>query len=205
MMSASSQRWMSIAFSGVSRWRDPSMWDWKVTPSGVIRASLASENTWNPPLSVRMGARPAHEAVQTAEAADHLLAGPQVEVVGVAEDDLRADGGEVLRRQRLDRAERPHGHEHGRFHRAVRGVHDAGAGAGPAAAMGDVEVEHRLVFSVWCLVFGLWVDPSRRMRIVDPFARWGLGIASLDPSTPLLNQHRVPVAEEPIPGRTASR
>ena len=54
MMSASSHRWISIAFSGVSRWREPSMWDWKVTPSGVIRASLASENTWNPPLSVRM-------------------------------------------------------------------------------------------------------------------------------------------------------
>ncbi len=54
MMSASSHPWISIAFSGVSRWCEPSMCDWNVTPSGVIRASLASENTWKPPLSVRM-------------------------------------------------------------------------------------------------------------------------------------------------------
>ena len=36
------------------------------------------------------GARPADEAVQPAHAADGLVAGAQIEVIGVAENDLRA-------------------------------------------------------------------------------------------------------------------
>jgi hypothetical protein len=36
---------MSIAFSGVRWWREPSMWDWKVTPPESILASLAREKT----------------------------------------------------------------------------------------------------------------------------------------------------------------
>ena len=40
--------------------------------------------------------RPADERVQAAGARDQLVAGPQVQVVGVAEDDLRAG---VLRRR----------------------------------------------------------------------------------------------------------
>ena len=41
------------------------------------------------------GAVPVHEAVQAAQLGDELVAGPQGEVVGVAEDDLRADGASV--------------------------------------------------------------------------------------------------------------
>ena len=33
----------------------PSMWDWKVTPSGSIFRSFDSDITWKPPESVRIG------------------------------------------------------------------------------------------------------------------------------------------------------
>ena len=41
--------------------------------------------------------RPADEAVQAAAPRDQLVAGPQQQVIGVAEDDLRADLFEVAR------------------------------------------------------------------------------------------------------------
>ncbi len=44
-----------MARSGVSTWVDPSMCDWKVTPSSVILRSLERLITWKPPLSVRIG------------------------------------------------------------------------------------------------------------------------------------------------------
>ena len=50
-----------------------------------------SENTWKPPESVRIGPAPPGERVQPAELLDHVLAGPEVEVVRVAEDDLGAE------------------------------------------------------------------------------------------------------------------
>ena len=56
MMSAPMERSMSITFSGLKRWREPSMCDWNQTPSsGLILRRWLSENTWKPPLSVRMG------------------------------------------------------------------------------------------------------------------------------------------------------
>ena len=42
---------------------------------------------------------PVHEPVQAAEPLDALVAGPQVQVVGVAEDDRRAGVAEVVRRR----------------------------------------------------------------------------------------------------------
>ena len=50
-----------------------------------------SEKTWKPPESVRIGPLPAHEAVQPAELGDQPVAGPEVQVVGVAEHDLRPE------------------------------------------------------------------------------------------------------------------
>ena len=49
-----------------------------------------------------------------------LVAGPQVQVIGVAEDDRRADVLEVAQRQRLDRAARADRHERRRLDVAVR-------------------------------------------------------------------------------------
>ena len=71
---------------------------------------------------------PAHEAVQAAELAHDLLARPQVQVVGVAEHDLRAEARELERVERLDRALRADGHEDRRADRAVRRLERGGAG-----------------------------------------------------------------------------
>ena len=60
-----------------------------------------SENTWKPPESVRIGAVPAHEPVQAAERGDPLRAGAEVQVVGVAEHDLRAEVAQLGRQHRL--------------------------------------------------------------------------------------------------------
>ena len=45
---------------------------------------------------------PAHEAVQPAERGDDLFAGPQREMIGVAQHHLRAGGAELLDLQPLD-------------------------------------------------------------------------------------------------------
>ena len=59
-----------MARSGVSSCLRPSIWDWKVTPISVIFLSFASDMTWKPPESVRIGSFPADEVVQAAECGD---------------------------------------------------------------------------------------------------------------------------------------
>ena len=54
-MSDPSACWMSMDSSGPMNCLEPSRWLWKVTPSSLIFRMPASENTWNPPLSVRIG------------------------------------------------------------------------------------------------------------------------------------------------------
>ena len=84
-----------------------------------------SEKTWKPPESVRIGPLPAHEAVETAVLGDHVLAGPEVEVVRVAEDDLGPERAHLVGVEHLHGRLRPDGHERGRAHFAVRGRDDA--------------------------------------------------------------------------------
>lgn len=55
MMSAPMMRWMSTTFSGVNMCGDPSMCERNMQPSSVSLRMEVRENTWNPPLSVRMG------------------------------------------------------------------------------------------------------------------------------------------------------
>ncbi len=64
---------------------------------------------------------PIHELVQAAGGADDFESGPDIEVVGVAEDDLRAHLQQFARVERLDAGLRADGHEHRRVHDAVRG------------------------------------------------------------------------------------
>jgi len=68
------------------------------------------------------GAVPSHEAVKPAGRRDDGRARSQQEVVGVAEDDLRAGLQKVARLQRLDGAERADIHENGGLNRAVGGL-----------------------------------------------------------------------------------
>ena len=70
---------------------------------------------------------PAHEAVEPSQRLDRLVARPEVQVVGVREDDRRTEIGELVRVDALDGALRADGHEHGCFHLSVRGREHAGA------------------------------------------------------------------------------
>jgi hypothetical protein len=64
---------------------------------------------------------PPHEAVQAALFADPFRAGAQHQVIGVAEDDLRAGGGDRIRQHRLHRGGRADRHEGRGLDRAVGG------------------------------------------------------------------------------------
>ena len=63
--------------------------------------------------------RPVHEAVQAARRADDVHAGADAEMVGVAEDDLRAHLDQLARVQRLHAALRADGHKDGRINDAM--------------------------------------------------------------------------------------
>ena len=54
-MSESRSAWISSERSGVSVKVAPSICDWKVTPSSSSFLSWASDITWKPPESVRIG------------------------------------------------------------------------------------------------------------------------------------------------------
>src|SRR5713101_5271373 len=83
---------------------------------------------------------PAHEAVEPAHLRDHLRPRAQKQVIGIAEDDLRADARQVVGSDRLHRARRPHGHELRRVDAAVRQLEHAAAGG--AVLVADREREH---------------------------------------------------------------
>jgi hypothetical protein len=77
--------------------------------------------------------------VKTAQVAHDLVARAQVEVIRVGEDHLRAHRAKLQRVQRLDRAERPDGHERRRLDDAVR--RRESPGSCPAVACVDLEGE----------------------------------------------------------------
>ena len=74
--------------------------------------------------------RPGHEAVQAAEPADAFVAGTQIQMIGVAEQNLHAQFGERLLGERFHRAGGSHGHERGRVDHAVRRRQSTEARAG---------------------------------------------------------------------------
>jgi len=59
--------------------------------------------------------------VQAAQFRDQLMAGPEVEMVGVAEDHLEAEPGEVFGGEPFDRGLGAHRHEGRGLDPAVRG------------------------------------------------------------------------------------
>ena len=87
------------------------------------------------------GAVPLHEAVETAQLPHQLVARPQVQVVGVGENHLRAHGPQVVRVERFDGGQGPHRHERRRLHDSVRRGECAGAGS---AELGDHRKPERI-------------------------------------------------------------
>jgi hypothetical protein len=89
-MSDPSSRWISIERSGVSRWRDPSRWLAKVTPSSVILRSVRQAHHLIAAAVGQDRAVPVHEPVQAAQPRHAFRAGAQHQVIGVAQDDVGA-------------------------------------------------------------------------------------------------------------------
>ena len=86
-------------------------------------------------------ARPGGEPVQAAHVADDVLAGTQVQMIRVAEDDLGAGAADVLGAESADDTVGADRHEGRRLHRAVR----QGEGARSRGSLGGVEskLEHQ--------------------------------------------------------------
>ena len=106
-------------------------------------------------------AGPVHEAVQAAEPRDALGAGPQHQVVGVAEHDAGAGGAHRVRGHRLHRAGGADRHEGRRRHVAVRGVQHAGArgAVGGGDAMGE-RASRRMAFQQARIAVGIEAIPA---------------------------------------------
>lgn len=68
--------------------------------------------------------------MQPAKTFDELVSGADVEVVGIAKDDLSSEFVKLLWANRFDRALRAHGHKDRRFNRAPPGFEDPGTGFG---------------------------------------------------------------------------
>jgi hypothetical protein len=87
------------------------------------------------------GALPGHEPVQTTQLRHRLGAGAQGQVVGIAEQDLHAQCGELVGPQPLDCGLRTDGHEHGCIDHTVRCGEPTHSRAGRGVRCGDVEIE----------------------------------------------------------------
>jgi hypothetical protein len=82
---------------------------------------------------------PVHERVQAAQFRDLDSAGALREVIGVCDQQLQANGLEVVRRERLDRRLGGDRHESRCFNVAMSRVDDARAAAGTRIACCDVK------------------------------------------------------------------
>ena len=85
--------------------------------------------------------RPVHESVEPAGAGDELVARPQVEVVGVGEDDSGVELEEVLLVEGFYRRPGAHGHEDRGFNGAVRRLQQPGPCAGRGVFSDYVKAE----------------------------------------------------------------
>ena len=84
---------------------------------------------------------PGHEAVQSPHLADEPMPGPQVEMVGVAEDDLGAQLPQIGLAKGLHRSLRPHRHERGGVNTAAGVGEYAGARGGIGVVSGRRELQ----------------------------------------------------------------
>ena len=82
---------------------------------------------------------PGHEPVQPAAPRDQIVTGPQVQVIGVAQNDLGAERLEAVVERGLHRAARADRHERRRLDAAVRECE--GTASRAPVAVGDVEAE----------------------------------------------------------------
>ena len=92
---------------------------------------------------------PAHEAVQAAQVADHLLAGPQGQVIGVGQHHLGPGLAELVDFQPFDAGLGGHGHEGGQIDRAVGRRERAPPRGRARIAMLDAEGERGICHGIY--------------------------------------------------------
>ncbi len=97
MMSLPKASWTSTVDSGVNVCGSPLRWDWKGHAFFGDLAQAGEAEDLEAAGIGEDGVGPGHEAVQSAELADEFVAGAQVEMIGVGEEDVDA---EVVRRGR---------------------------------------------------------------------------------------------------------
>ena len=119
-ISAPSAICTSIECSGVKKWLLPSRCDRNRTPSSVTLRSWVRLINLKAARVGEHGARPADEAMQAAHAPNRLVSGPQIKMIGIAENDLRAKRFERVLRHGLHAAGGAHRHEHRRLHGLMR-------------------------------------------------------------------------------------
>ena len=131
MMSLPKASCTSTVDAGVKLCVSPFRCDWKVTPSSVILRSPERLKTWKPPESVRIAPGQDMKRCSPPSCADQFMPGAQKEMIGVAEDDAGVEFvPKVALGQAFDCGLRADRHEDGGRDVAVRGVQNAGAGAG---------------------------------------------------------------------------
>jgi hypothetical protein len=114
----------------------------------LLYLSLRSKGIHLVAAAVRQnGALPAIEFMQAARRFQHIHAGPKVEVVGIAEDDLRPHLPlQFVYMHRFYGACRTHGHEDGRLDGSVRRLDAARPCGGVGVGMLKLKIQTMLVF-----------------------------------------------------------
>ena len=133
---------MSTAFSGVSRCAEPSRCERKSRALLVDRAPRGQAEDLVAAAVGQDRPRPADERVEAAAPRDEVVAGPQIEMIGVAQENVGAELLEIAVHDALDGALRADRHEGRRLNVAVRGRHHAAAGA--AIRVGDAKARRRV-------------------------------------------------------------
>ena len=90
-MSTPIRCWMSIDVSGDRKCAEPSMWLRNSTPFLAHLADRREREDLKAAGVGEHGAVPGHEAMHAAELLEQIDARPQHQVIGVVEDDLRAE------------------------------------------------------------------------------------------------------------------
>ena len=132
--SAPSSSWMRIASSGVNTCREPSYTELNSTPSSRMSARALEAEDLEASGVGEDRPVPLHEPVEAAVRGDDLGARAEVQVIGVAEDDLRAELPQLARLDGLDRRLGADGHEAGRLDHPV-GRHETSGASGSVARL----------------------------------------------------------------------
>src|SRR5271165_6895011 len=107
---------------------------------------VAEAEDLKPPRVGEQWARPAHELMQPAELADELVAGAQIQVIGISKNDLRAQLFQEMLGNGLDCSLGANRHEDGGLHRGVREDHAGAAGVPGGCLYLEVQGDQRLVY-----------------------------------------------------------